>query len=509
VASDPRGLARATVDALRSNDAFRSIADAVRSRVGELAQWATSANAAPVDAVREAACELYDALDVLKLAQEKLNKGVDGHDSNGGTADSALGDADGDGRRLFGGIELIEAELRLRDRRIDELERANRAAEAEQEATRKLLANTSHDIRNPLNTLLGFGELLRETDLSPEQLRYIDALGRCGRQLLRLMGDLLDLSKAVAGRIEFDEVEFDLVELVEDAARDASLRWRGQDLDVTSRPAPGVPTRVVGDPMRLRQILDNLLENACKFTERGEVVLEVRGDSTGLEPRMIRFSVTDTGLGISPDNVRAVFEPFVQDGAQGGRKYRGAGLGLTITKFLVEKMGGTIEVESSVGHGTIVHVALPLAVAARAEESSLATRLAGVRVLVIDGNSNERTALVEMLGEWGAVVTEIEDGARGLAELQGNAPKARLILLAGRMPTLSGFKIVEALRGDPDLLRKTVFLLPMNHRRGDLEQLQLLGVGACVVTPVKRGELLIALLRTQSMCEMCDMPAPD
>jgi CheY-like chemotaxis protein len=182
------------------------------------------------------------------------------------------------------------------------------------------------------------------------------------------------------------------------------------------------------------------------------------------------------------------------------------GLGLTITKVLVEQMGGTIEVESSVGHGTIVHIALPLAVAAPAEELSLATRLAGVPVLVIDGNSGQHTALAAMLCEWGAVVTEIEDGARGLAELQSDAPKARLVLLAGRMPTLSGFKIAAALRGDPHVLRKTVFLLPVNHRRGDVEQLKVLGVGACVVTPVKRGELLTALLRTQAVV---GKPAPN
>jgi two-component system sensor histidine kinase/response regulator len=236
------------------------------------------------------------------------------------------------------------------------------------------------------------------------------------------------------------------------------------------------------------------------------VVLDVRGDPTGPKPGMIRFSVIDNGLGISPDNLQAVFEPFSQDGTQSGRQYGGAGLGLTITKVLVEQMGGTIEAESSVGHGTIVHIALPLAIVAAAEEPSLATRLAGVPVVVIDGNSGQRTTLAAMLGEWGAVVTEIEDGARGLAELQSDAPKARLVLLAGRMPTLSGFKIAEALRGDPDVLRKTVFLLPANHRRGDVEQLKVLGVGACVVTPVKRGELLTALLRTQVMG---GIPAPN
>src|SRR5262249_36906881 len=136
-------------------------------------------------------------------------------------------------------------------------------------------------------------------------------------------------------------------ELAEDAARDAALRWRGQDLDVTCRLVPELPTRVVGDPMRLRQVLDNLLENACKFTERGQVVLYVGADPRGLKPGMIRFSVTDTGLGISQDYLHAVFEPFVQDGAQSRSKYGGAGLGLTITKVLVEQMGGTIELESS------------------------------------------------------------------------------------------------------------------------------------------------------------------
>jgi CheY-like chemotaxis protein len=353
------------------------------------------------------------------------------------------------------------------------------------------LSVASHELRSPLNTILGFTDLLRETPLTEEQSHYVAALERGSIHLLALINDLLDLSKAEAHQIDYARVEFDVVDLAEDVAREGAVRAREKPLTVRCETAPGVPERVVGDPHHLRQVLTNLVQNAVKFTEQGEVVL--RAATEPGEPGRMVFRVSDTGIGIPPEQAGSIFDPFVQADASIVRRFGGTGLGLTISKRLVEQMGGEISVESVVGKGTTFRVALRFdpAPARPAEPAALGA----AEILVVHDDESERATLRQILIGWGATVDEIDQGPAAFERLQDPQAIERfgVILLAARMELVSGFAIVNALRDVPGLLSRIVLLLPATHRRDDVRHLGQLGVGASILAPVKRSELLDAV----------------
>jgi two-component system, sensor histidine kinase and response regulator len=378
-------------------------------------------------------------------------------------------------------------------KQILDLERDKRATEAARKATIEFMARTTHEIRNFLNTILGFVDLLQDTTLSSEQQIAVEAVERGGRQLLTLANDLLDLASVEIGRTETDRVVFDLVDLAEDVVRAAAVWARGKKIDVRSKVDADIAERVYGDAHRLRQVLTNLLQNAIKFTEAGHVVLSMeRRDS---RPGSVRFVVSDTGVGIAADRLQSIFEPFSQADPSIGRRFGGSGLGLAISKRLVERMGGTISAKSTVGVGTTIHVSFDFEVAPDDDRSQRVLRLGGRDILVVD-DSSERAELRDILTNWGANVTEIADGQAALDELRrGRGTAHAAIVLAARMRAVSGLSIVHELRSDRALLSKIVVLLPIDHRRGDLAALKELGVGATVLKPLKRSELLQAIER--------------
>jgi len=383
------------------------------------------------------------------------------------------------------------SEIEQLRKQILDLQLAYRVSEDERKATIEFMARTTHEIRNFLNTILGFVDLLQDTSLTSEQQVAVEAVDRGGRQLLALANDLLELASVEVGRSQTDRAAFDVVDLVEDVVRSAAVWARGKKIDVRSKVDAAVAEHVWGDSHRLRQVLTNLVQNAIKFTEAGHVVLAL--ERVGARPGSLRFVVSDTGVGIAPERLRSIFEPFAHADPSIGRRFGGTGLGLAISKRLVERMNGTISVESAVAVGTTIRVAFDFDVASAGEGAQTERRLAGCEVLIVD-DSAERAELRGILEGWGARVTEVAEGQTALDELRRTGGSGYgAIVLAARMRAVSGLTIVHALRADRALLAKTVVLLPIDHRRGDLAALTELGVGATVLKPLKRSELLQAI----------------
>ncbi|MGH8722095.1 MAG: ATP-binding protein, partial [Burkholderiales bacterium] len=302
----------------------------------------------------------------------------------------------------------------MRDAR-DLAERTARAQSA-------FLANMSHEIRTPMNAVLGFVELVLDTDLSSEQRRALELVRSSSEALLMILNDILDYSKIEADHLALEAIPFDLPKLVHATASLLAVRARDKHLELLADVAPDVPRTLRGDPTRLRQVLMNLIGNAIKFTEAGEVVVAVRTCEARPGNACLRVGVRDTGIGIAPEHVQSIFTEFAQADATMTRRYGGTGLGLAISQRLVRLMGGTLAVTSAVGHGSefSFSITLPLAAGAHALPARRDT-LGGRRMLIVDDHETNRRILREMLAAEGIAVDEAVDAPRGLAALRGAA----------------------------------------------------------------------------------------
>ena len=408
-------------------------------------------------------------------------------------------------------LSLAKSEL---ESMVVSLKKAKDEAEEASRIKSQFLANMSHEIRTPMNGVLGMTELLISTTLSQDQYRYVETIQHSGESLLEIINDILDFSKIEAGKLELETIDFDLQLLIEDVSQLLASHAHAKQLEVAICIDDGCDRFLKGDPTRLRQVMINILGNAIKFTEKGEVIVKTATTPIDRYRVNLNISISDTGVGISPQDRQKLFKPFSQADGSTTRKYGGTGLGLTISHELVSLMGGTLDCESEPGHGATFYFTIPMLKNNEMPKRAVSLsrhELKGLKALIVDDHPINREILERQIASYGMIHDSAGRGAEGLKKLKRAVSENNgfdIVVLDMDMPEMDGFEVTRRIKTDPDLKQIPIIMLTSVLMRGDAQTAMKPGANSYLTKPVRKSDLHAAILKVlgHSMADLFHEP---